>query len=100
MQFLPYRPYLYGPTSQGERMQILQNFQHNPRVNTIFVSKVSKQNLYDRHKVLSLRIGMLLLYPGLKDPPGAASYWIVPLSIIVSCLCTCIKFLKVTQIGL
>ncbi|KAK3108424.1 hypothetical protein FSP39_007756, partial [Pinctada imbricata] len=35
------KPYLYGPTSQGERMQILQNFQHNPRVNTIFVSKVA-----------------------------------------------------------
>ena len=34
------RPYLYGPTSQGERLQILQNFQHNPKVNTIFVSKV------------------------------------------------------------
>ena len=35
------KPYLYGPTSQGERLQILQNFVHNPKVNTIFVSKVS-----------------------------------------------------------
>ncbi|PVD30957.1 hypothetical protein C0Q70_10233 [Pomacea canaliculata] len=35
------KPYLYGPTSQGERLQILQNFQHNPKVNTIFVSKVA-----------------------------------------------------------
>ncbi|KAF6778350.1 hypothetical protein AHF37_02075 [Paragonimus kellicotti] len=26
------RPYLYGPTSQAERMQVLQNFQHNPNV--------------------------------------------------------------------
>jgi hypothetical protein len=34
-------PYIYGPTSQNERLQILQNFQHNPRVNTIFVSKVA-----------------------------------------------------------
>lgn len=34
------KPYLYGPTSQGERLQILQNFVHNPKVNTIFVSKV------------------------------------------------------------
>jgi len=34
------KPYLYGPTSQGERLQILQNFIHNPKVNTIFVSKV------------------------------------------------------------
>ena len=44
------RPYLYGPTSQGERLQILQNFQHNPKVNTIFVSKVERlpvcQNIF------------------------------------------------------
>lgn len=36
-----FRPYIYGPTSQGERMQILQNFKHNPKINTIFISKVS-----------------------------------------------------------
>lgn len=42
--FLP-RPFIYGPTSQGERMQILQNFKHNPKINTIFISKV-KQLLY------------------------------------------------------
>nr|XP_014333277.1 PREDICTED: TFIIH basal transcription factor complex helicase XPB subunit [Bos mutus] len=35
------KPYIYGPTSQGERMQILQNFKHNPKINTIFISKVS-----------------------------------------------------------
>uniref|UniRef100_A0A914EDC7 General transcription and DNA repair factor IIH helicase/translocase subunit XPB n=1 Tax=Acrobeloides nanus TaxID=290746 RepID=A0A914EDC7_9BILA len=35
------KPYLYGETSQAERMQILQNFQYNPRINTIFVSKVA-----------------------------------------------------------
>ena len=34
-------PYIYGPTSQQERLQILQNFQFNPKVNTIFVSKVA-----------------------------------------------------------
>ena len=34
------KPFLYGSTSQNERMQILQNFQFNPSVNTIFVSKV------------------------------------------------------------
>uniref|UniRef100_A0A674H771 General transcription and DNA repair factor IIH helicase/translocase subunit XPB n=1 Tax=Taeniopygia guttata TaxID=59729 RepID=A0A674H771_TAEGU len=28
------------PTAQGERMQILQNFKHNPKINTIFISKV------------------------------------------------------------
>lgn len=35
-------PFLYGETSQAERMNILQNFQYNPKVNTIFVSKVCK----------------------------------------------------------
>jgi DNA excision repair protein ERCC-3 len=34
-------PFIYGPTSQQERLQILQNFQHNPKVNCIFVSKVA-----------------------------------------------------------
>ncbi|XP_015774943.1 PREDICTED: TFIIH basal transcription factor complex helicase XPB subunit-like [Acropora digitifera] len=40
------KPFIYGPTSQGERMQILQNFQHNPLVNTIFISKVG-DNSFD-----------------------------------------------------
>ena len=35
------RPYIYGPTSQSERIQILQNFKYNPKINTIFVSKVA-----------------------------------------------------------
>jgi DNA excision repair protein ERCC-3 len=35
------KPYIFGPTSQGERMQILQNFKYNPRVNVIFVSKIA-----------------------------------------------------------
>lgn len=35
------KPFLYGETGQTERMRILQNFQYNPKVNTIFVSKVA-----------------------------------------------------------
>ncbi|XP_055849190.1 general transcription and DNA repair factor IIH helicase subunit XPB [Episyrphus balteatus] len=35
------KPFIYGPTSQNERIQILQNFKFNPKVNTIFVSKVA-----------------------------------------------------------
>jgi DNA excision repair protein ERCC-3 len=35
------KPYIFGPTSQTERLQILQNFKYNPKVNTIFVSKVA-----------------------------------------------------------
>lgn len=34
------KPFIYGPTSQGERLHIIQNFVHNPLVNTIFISKV------------------------------------------------------------
>lgn len=34
------KPFIYGPTSQGERLHIIQNFVHNPMVNTIFISKV------------------------------------------------------------
>lgn len=40
------KPFIYGPTHQSERMQILQNFQHNPLVNTIFISKVG-DNSFD-----------------------------------------------------
>ncbi|RKP02522.1 hypothetical protein CXG81DRAFT_1831, partial [Caulochytrium protostelioides] len=34
------RPYLYGGTSQAERLRILQNFRYNPALNTIFLSKI------------------------------------------------------------
>uniref|UniRef100_A0A6P8IG39 General transcription and DNA repair factor IIH helicase/translocase subunit XPB n=1 Tax=Actinia tenebrosa TaxID=6105 RepID=A0A6P8IG39_ACTTE len=40
------KPFIYGPTSQAERINILQNFQHNPLVNTIFISKVG-DNSFD-----------------------------------------------------
>ncbi|XP_076799627.1 general transcription and DNA repair factor IIH helicase/translocase subunit XPB-like [Clavelina lepadiformis] len=39
------KPYIYGPTTQGERLQILQNFMHNPKVNTIFISKVGDNSI-------------------------------------------------------
>ena len=39
------KPYIYGPTSQGERLHILQNFIHNPKVNTIFISKVGDNSI-------------------------------------------------------
>lgn len=35
------KPYIYGPTSQQERLQIIQNFKFNPKINTVFVSKVA-----------------------------------------------------------
>lgn len=33
--------FIYGSTPQNERMNILQNFKLNPKINTIFVSKVA-----------------------------------------------------------
>ncbi|CAD6233996.1 GSCOCG00007459001-RA-CDS [Cotesia congregata] len=35
------RPFIYGPTNQSERINILQNFKYNTNINTIFVSKVA-----------------------------------------------------------
>ena len=34
------RPYICGATAQSERMKVLENFKHNPLLNTIFISKV------------------------------------------------------------
>ncbi|KAG9287713.1 hypothetical protein G9A89_004116 [Geosiphon pyriformis] len=38
-------PYIYGKTQPQERIRILQNFQYNPRVNTIFLSKVGDTSI-------------------------------------------------------
>ncbi|KAB8360878.1 hypothetical protein FH972_024612 [Carpinus fangiana] len=37
--------FIHGGTTQGERMTVLENFQHNPEVNTIFLSKVGDTSL-------------------------------------------------------
>ncbi|KAH8894945.1 DNA repair helicase rad25 [Thozetella sp. PMI_491] len=37
--------FIYGGTGQQERMQVLQNFQFNPRVNTLFLSKIGDTSL-------------------------------------------------------
>jgi DNA excision repair protein ERCC-3 len=37
--------FIYGATPQAERLQILENFQHNPNVNTIFLSKIGDTSL-------------------------------------------------------
>lgn len=39
------KPYIHGGTPQVERMRILQHFQHNPAVNTIFLSKVGDTSI-------------------------------------------------------
>lgn len=37
--------YIYGGTPQTERLRVLENFQHNERVNTIFLSKIGDTSL-------------------------------------------------------
>ncbi|KAK2066892.1 hypothetical protein P8C59_000672 [Phyllachora maydis] len=37
--------FIFGGTSQGERMQVLEQFQHNPEVNTLFLSKIGDTSL-------------------------------------------------------
>jgi len=39
------KPFIYGPTSQKERLHILKQFQNNPNYNTIFLSKVGDTSL-------------------------------------------------------
>lgn len=36
------KPFIYGATGHQERTRILHAFKHNPAVNTVFLSKVSK----------------------------------------------------------
>ena len=37
--------YIYGGTPQAERLRILENFQHNEQVNTLFLSKIGDTSL-------------------------------------------------------
>ncbi|KAF2095864.1 putative TFIIH complex helicase Ssl2 [Rhizodiscina lignyota] len=39
------KAYIYGGTPQAERLRILENFQHNDQVNTIFLSKIGDTSL-------------------------------------------------------
>lgn len=39
------KAFIYGSTSQSERLQVLENFQHNPKVNTLFLSKIGDTSL-------------------------------------------------------
>jgi DNA excision repair protein ERCC-3 len=39
------RPFIYGPTTQTERLRILDNFQHNPQLGTILLSKVGDTSI-------------------------------------------------------
>ncbi|TPX42318.1 hypothetical protein SeLEV6574_g05659 [Synchytrium endobioticum] len=39
------KPYIYGGTSQQNRLQTLSNFRHNPALNTIFLSKIGDTSI-------------------------------------------------------
>ncbi|KAJ3787845.1 DNA helicase [Lentinula aff. detonsa] len=39
------KPYIHGGTGQTERMRVLQHFQHDPAVSTIFLSKVGDTSI-------------------------------------------------------
>ncbi|KAF4121262.1 DNA excision repair protein ERCC-3 [Geosmithia morbida] len=39
------KAFIYGSTSQTERLEVLENFQHNPNVNTLFLSKIGDTSL-------------------------------------------------------
>ncbi|KAI8055267.1 putative DNA repair helicase RAD25 [Syncephalis plumigaleata] len=39
------KPFIYGGTGQTERMNILHQFQHNPALNTMFLSKVGDTSI-------------------------------------------------------
>lgn len=39
------KPYIYGGTSPKERLHLLQQFQHNPALNCIFLSKVGDTSI-------------------------------------------------------
>ncbi|KAJ5906667.1 General transcription and DNA repair factor IIH helicase subunit XPB [Penicillium subrubescens] len=39
------KAFIYGGTGQNERLRILENFQHNEQVNTIFLSKIGDTSL-------------------------------------------------------
>jgi superfamily II DNA or RNA helicase len=34
------KPFIYGGTSDAERIDFLHHFQHDPKINTLFISKV------------------------------------------------------------
>ena len=39
------KPFIYGPTPQLERLRILHQFQNNPNLNTVFLSKVGDTSI-------------------------------------------------------
>jgi hypothetical protein len=52
------KSFIHGGTPEGERLRILSRFQHDPQLNTIFLSKVSLYpSLTQGHRVLMTSLG-------------------------------------------
>ena len=84
------RPFIDGQTNQQERMKVLQNFKHNPLVNTIFISKVYTGHAYWFPNLFSVlcEVSTCIIYQFL--------YCIMcPLSGDYSVLCACCNFITV-----
>jgi superfamily II DNA or RNA helicase len=46
------KSFIHGGTPEGERLRILSRFQHDPQLNTIFLSKVSSFSNLLKHKLI------------------------------------------------
>lgn len=59
------KSFIHGGTPEGERLRILSRFQHDPQLNTIFLSKVSRSVLPFLAKLMSRSETLQSIYPRL-----------------------------------
>jgi hypothetical protein len=59
------KSFIHGGTPEGERLRILSRFQHDPQLNTIFLSKVSSYYKFFKHKLMIRSETPLSIYPRL-----------------------------------
>jgi hypothetical protein len=59
------KSFIHGGTPEGERLRILSRFQHDPQLNTIFLSKVSSLVTRDIAKLMIRSATLRLIYPKL-----------------------------------
>jgi hypothetical protein len=59
------KSFIHGGTPEGERLRILSRFQHDPQLNTIFLSKVSNYYKFLKHKLMIRSETLPSIYPKL-----------------------------------
>ena len=59
------KSFIHGGTPEGERLRILSRFQHDPQLNTIFLSKVSSSVSSFVQKLMSRSETLQSIYPRL-----------------------------------